>query len=834
MELDLGTWLKKRRRVLDLTQDDLAERATCSVNTIRKIESGDLMPSKALAQEIARALDLPSEAHAEFIQFARNPNATAPENAFTTTQTVPTPSAPAPEKFRVPAPLGLAIGRDHDTNVVTRILRLPTTRLVTLTGPPGTGKTRLALEIAAELQDEFQHGAAFVELAPIPQANLVESAIGQALDVRTTQQTTLTNALRAFLRDKQLLLVLDNLEHLLDAAPLIGELLSDAPQLKILTTSREALRVYGEREIPVAPLTIPTLNPLPAWNALERYAAVQLFVERAQTVKADFELTPANAETIARLCVELDGLPLALEMAAARVKWETPEALLPQLTRRLETLERRTRDVETRQQTLRGAMDWSYDLLERQEKRVLRHLGIFRGGFTIDAADAVCDVSVRASLENLVEKSLVQVEATAADVTRYTLLETIRAYALEKLTAAGETEQARERHWAYFVGIAKTIGTDMLQPASVNALAHLQAEESNLRAALDWTLSSGNGEYALELAGALVPFWYHASQVNEGIAWLDQVLTMNVQVNAELAFTRARARDGYAEFLRMVGNVGPARKLLEEAILDWQRAGEPGRPYLGFALLALSRLALYQGDDALAQQTGEQALQVYAALGDTIGQARAWRRLAEWALNELDYAYSTECIEHAMKLSKSSENQYERGVDYLQRGDIARARGDYVRALQEYENSREVNRTANEVFVETRLLRRFGLLAVMQNDFARGEILLTRAANLALSLNSRPTLAYVFGAMALSAARQARPDDAMRWAGVMDAMLDSAKIVLVVPEIIEHELTLELAKQQASELQRQKWYEEGRKLSPEQAVARLPFVPSDELYQTPT
>ncbi len=820
MELDLGTWLKKRRRALDLTQEDLAERATCSVNTIRKIESGDLMPSKALAQEIARALDLPSEAHAEFIQFARNPNATASENAFTTTQLVTTPNAPAPEKFRVPAPLGPAIGRDHDTNVVTRILRLPTTRLVTLTGPPGTGKTRLALEIAAALQDEFQHGAAFVELAPIPQANLVESAIAQALDVRTTPQTTLTNALRAFLRDTQLLLVLDNLEHLLDAAPLIGELLRAAPQLKILTTSREALHVYGEREVPVAPLTIPILNPLPTWNALERYAAVQLFVERAQTVNADFELTPANAETIARLCVELDGLPLALEMAAARVKWETPEALLPQLTRRLETLERRARDVETRQQTLRGAMDWSYELLEHAEKRALRQLAIFRGGFTANAAESVIGANAPELLPRLVEKSLVQVEEARGQA-RYILLETIREYASEKLNAADEAEHAREKHWAFFLALAKTVGTDMLHPPSPDAIAQLHTEESNLRTALDWTISSGRGEYALELAGALVPFWYHSSQMSEGMAWLAQVLNMNLQVNAELAFTRARARNGYAEFLRLVGATAPARELLEQAIMDWRRSGERGRAHLAFALLALSRLALYQGDDELAGKAAHEALEVYQRLGDELGQARSYRRLTEWALNELDYAYASECIERALDLSNAVGNLFERAADFLQRGDIARARGDYVRAQNDYRAAQEVNQIANEVLIETQLLRRLGLVAALRGDLAQAEGILARAIRVASAVKNRVNLAYVFAALALCAALQKRPDAAMHWVGTMDASLEALANVLIVPEVIEYELTQELVRQQASEADIEKWYAEGRLLSPEQAVAKL-------------
>jgi predicted ATPase/transcriptional regulator with XRE-family HTH domain len=823
MEYPFGAWLKRRRRVLDLTQDDLAARAYCSVNSIRKIESGDLTPSKALAQEIARALAIPDAQQAEFIRFARTADATAAENAFSDAPGVeaaePAPLASGlPTKFQPPAALTALIGRERDVNVIRHTLRLPAARLVTLTGAPGTGKTRLALQVASELAEEYEHGAAFVALAAVSHGALLERALAEALAVRPSGSETLSSALRAFLRPKQLLLVLDSFEHVLDSAALAGELLSHAPRLKILTTSREPLRIYGERELPIAPLALPPLTPLPPPEALKRVAAVQLFSERAQQVKPDFVLTRANAEAVARICVALDGLPLAIEMAAARVKWETPQIVLEQLHKHVQSLGG-GRQLDPRQESWRSAMDWSYDLLDVAEQRVLRQFGVFRGGFTLDAADALCLCDTRPVMERLVEKSLVRHEGGAQRNARYSLLEMVREYALEKLNAHGESEAASERHWAFYTTLTKHVGTDLLQPESAEALARVRLEQDNVRAALDWAVSTGRADKALELVGALVPFWYHTSAINEGAAWIDRVLPMKVQLNQELAFTRARVRDGYAEFLRMTGEGRSARALTEEAIADWRRAGAAARPYLGFALLGFSRLALYQGDDEAARASAQEALAIYTELQDPVGQARAWRRLAEWALHDMDYAYAMECIDHAIAFADATANTFERGIDYLQRGDIARARGKYDLAEQDYKSARRENETMPDVFLQARLTRGMGALAALRGEVAQSEMLLRQATRLAFEIKSRSAVAYCFASLALHAALQKQTARAMRWLGAMDAALEAVQMVLVVPELLEYEQTMELVNQQAPRERLQKWYAEGNVMSAEQAAA---------------
>lgn len=839
MDLEFGLWLKKRRRILDLTQDDLAARATCSVNTIRKIESGALIPSRDLALEIARALQLPPETHSEFVRFARTPDSTAPEYAFSDTPgntgqlLAPAPardpsaqrgadtSRPLvePVKFQPPAPLAAAIGREHDTGIVTRLLRLPPVRLVTLTGPPGTGKTRLAIEVAGELQNEFEHGAAFVALAPIAEAGLVESAIAGALDLRATLHSSLADALRAFLRDKQILLVLDNFEHVLDAAPVVTNLLIHAPRLKVLATSRERLRVYGERELPIAPLLLPSLSPLPPWTEIENYAAVQLFVDRAQAVKADFEITPENAEAVARLCIGLDGIPLALEMAAARVKWETPGQLLPQLTRRLETLRTRSRESEPRQQTLRGAIDWSYERLEENERFVLRQLGVFRGGFTREAASAVCNQPVDETLENLVEKSLVKMESE----TRYTLLEMLREYALEKLDGESpfDSPTAQLRHAEFFTGVAEAY-EPTLRSAGGFDLAHvLDPDRDNLRAALEWTITHGEGALALRLAASLSSYWDRKSAVGEGTRWLDRVLAMDTRLDEDLLFARAKARDTYAEFVRLNGDYGRARKLLEQALDDWRGAGERGKPYLANALIPSSRVALDQGDDDLAYELGLESLRVNTELNDLAGLCQSYRRLADWALTQRNFTAAGEYVARSMEFAEAADSDHERCTTLRFRGDLARSLGNYDAANADYALALKLNETIKDDYATIRMERSLGVVALLQGDLTRGETLIRQAAQLADTVGNHAALALSFSNAAFGAALRGNPQRAAQLLGGMDTLIEKVQMRLIAPDLFEYEQTIQLLETQAPTIDLECWRQEGKNLSSPDSLALL-------------
>ncbi len=675
MKLEFGSWLKRRRRLLDLTQEDLAQRAHCSVNTVRKIESGDLTPSRQLALSMARALDLDPAHDQAFVQLVRTPGATAREDAFSNPPNVELPPAAPlpPARFRAPFPLTSAIGREHDTSVIMRVLRLPTGRLVTLTGPPGTGKTRLALEVANALDAEFEHGVAFVALAPLTHAEFVESTIAEQLDVREAADMPLSTALRAFLRDKQLLLVLDNFEHLPDAAPLVPDLLRAAPKLKVLVTSREPLRVYGEREIPVSPLELPPLSPLPPWGELERFSATQLFVERAQQVKPDFELNAANAETIAQLTVGLDGLPLAIEMAAARVKWDSPQALLGQWKRRLSLLKSSTRDSDPRQRTLRGAIDWSYDRLQTPEQQALRELGVFRGSFSLEAAQAVLDDAPADVLERLVEKSLVKYETGTEEGTRYALLEMIREYALERLEAEGDAGGTRERHARYFRAQASKLGTRHW--TDLAALGEFSVRDTdNYRAAIEWYTVNHPTE-GLGLVIDICDFWTDSYLVREARDRLAELvpLCQDSAIYARGLNTAAGLALMQGDHEECVALAGQARRVAEER-------GQ--RDELGLSLQMIGRVAIYHAEYARAEELLLAAREHFAAMGMGEYEAYVLNNLGIIAKDRGDLALAGTYHEEALAMRRRLELKDWIPQSLLNLSIVAYWEGNYERAIE--------------------------------------------------------------------------------------------------------------------------------------------------------
>lgn len=740
MELAFGAWLKRRRRGLDLTQEDLAKRALCSVNSIRKIEAGDLIPSKVLALELARVLAVPVQTHAEFIRFARMPGATAPENSFALAGAPFTPRSPsAAPKFVPPTPLTATLGREQDARVVSGTLRLPAARLVTLTGPPGTGKTRLALEVAAELGQDFEHGAGFVPLAPVSQPALVETAIAQALDLRDAAQTSSGAALRTFLRDKNLLLVLDNFEHLLGAAPLVNDLLTRAPRLKILATSREPLHVYGERELPVTPLALPPLAPLPPWSKLEDYAAVQLFVERAQAVKPDFELSAENAEAIARLCVGLDGLPLAIEMAAARVKWETPEQLLPHLARRLEAFSGRPRDLAARQRTLRGAIDWSFELLDALERRVLRHLGVFRASFKLEAAQAVCGIPLETILDALVEKSLVKRTGELEDAPRYGLLEMIREYALEQLEAAKEAEQARIRHAGYFQRAAHASWHER-EFGAQGVPQHLEIRDlENFRSALEW-FSENDAAGAVEFASDLGEFWTDAGLVREGRVWF-QILLPKIQDSPTLA----RGRNAAATLTLVHGDLEEAQTLAERANELAERFGLAGE--IGQHLLTLGRIAIVRAEYPRAEQSLRAALKQFQSSGLRAQAANAWDSLGVAAKDrgELDRAKEYHLAALELRRGLGAQNAISQSLVNL--AILAYWSGDYAGAIRYGNESIAVPSTDGNLRRNAYALDTIGMAQFKQSRLEEAMETLQQSAQLLQPVGDKRGIAMVLNDM---------------------------------------------------------------------------------------
>ena len=381
-ELSFGRWLKARRKALDVTQEALSERVGCAVDTLRRVEAERLRPSRELAERLAEQLALDEAETERFVQAARQVRSVTPAAA--------SGSAPAPPHRRLPVPLTPLIGRAAEVATVSRLLHQDTVRLLTLTGPGGIGKTRLALQVGGEVLHAFRDGVWFVDLAPLTDPEQVASAIAATLGVKDAGGQPVLERLTTFLQGKHLLLLLDNFEQLIAAAPIVADLLRAAPQLTVLVTSRVVLHLYGEHEYPVPPLTLPDPQQRVSLETVSQYEAVTLFIQRALAVKPDFHVTNETAPAVAEICVRLDGLPLAIELAAARIKLFAPQALLARLEQRLKTLTGGARDLPARHQTLRAALDWSYHLLTADEQHLFARLGVFVGGWTLEAVTAVC------------------------------------------------------------------------------------------------------------------------------------------------------------------------------------------------------------------------------------------------------------------------------------------------------------------------------------------------------------------------------------------------------------------------------------------------------------
>jgi predicted ATPase/DNA-binding XRE family transcriptional regulator len=525
-----GAWVKARRRALGLTQSALAQAAGVAEVTVRKIEADERRPSGQVAALLAERLRLDGPARDRFLLAAR---------AELSPDQLPLVAERQPAALPVP-PTAL-IGREADLAALRAALTDEGTQLLTLTGPPGIGKTRLAIELARAVTDQFAGAVTFVALAPLADPELVAATLAQALDVAPAPGEPLLRPLLARLQGRQLL-ILDNFEQVLPAAGLLAELLAQSADLRVVVTSRAALRLRAEHEYPVPPLALPEPGTAQesitgAEDAPRTVAAVQLFAARARAVAPGFRLSAANTATVSAICTRLDGLPLAIELAAARTRSMSLTTLLERLDRRLDLLTDGPPDLPSRQRTLRGAIGWSYELLRPPEQRLLAWLGAFVGGFTLDDLEAVlalapaaraelpAPAAASAVLTILIDHSLVQVAADDQGALRFGLLETVRAFARERL-ASDDNEPARRCHARHYHALALELVTRLTTDARGQALARLEGELGNLRAAFDWSLAAGDAALAGGLNGAAISLWIERGRLAEGRAWSERLLAL--------------------------------------------------------------------------------------------------------------------------------------------------------------------------------------------------------------------------------------------------------------------------------------------------------------------
>ena len=666
-----------------------------------------------------------------------------------------------------PTPL---VGRAAEVAAVCALLRRDGARLVTLTGPGGSGKTRLALQVAAEALDAFPDGVYFVPLAPLVDPDLVAPTVARALGLAEAEgRPGAAQQLHAYLRDKRLLLVLDNFEQVLAAAPLVAELLAAAPGLRVLVTSRAPLHLSGEHDVAVPPLALPDPRHPPPPEQIGQYEAVQLFIERARAARADFTVTEATAAAVAEICARLDGLPLAIELAAARVRLLPPPALLARLGQRLRLLTGGPRDLPARQQTLRGAIEWSHALLDPAGRALFRRLAVFSGGFSLDAAEAICTgvsdavLDVLDGVGALVDQSLLREVEDVGGEPRFAMLETIREYATEQLVVSGEAEAVRRRHAEYFAGLAEASERVIHSSQQARWLARFEADHNNLRAALGWVLDAGEVELGLRLGGALGNFWWIHWHIAEGARWLEALLAHPGTASVPDT-VRARGLIAAAGVLIHVpdrAHMARAREYAEEALALYRRLGEHDRRVnLTIALGALGTVAYYEGDYDQAISLVEEGLaraQADAAAdpGDARGKfyaAAALDMLGLVAAMRGEHERALGLLERALALMRELGGAHGIALVLNDLGMVACYVGDSARATAQLAEVVTLTRTLGARYRTARALHSLGVaVCYHQGDPAGAAILYEEALPLLREFGDQPGTARTLHNLGLAA-----------------------------------------------------------------------------------
>src|SRR5574340_116928 len=775
-----GEWVRRQRKSLDLTQEALAGLVNCAVITIKKIEMDERHPSRLMAERLADCLSIPQEERVAFLQVARGERAT---------YRLPLPAGPgvspvAAPASNLPAPATPLVGRRKELTEASLLLRRHA-RLLTLTGTGGVGKSHLALELAHKLRPNFPGGVFFVSCASIHDPDLVLSKIAEALKIKENAGQTLQETVLEQIGQQVMLLLLDNFEHLLLAATLVADLLSSAPGLRILITSRTPLQLSNEHLLALHPLSLPTLQPEVSMKAdfsdLARSEAVRLFVSRVRVRSPEYKLSQTTAPLVAEICQHLDGLPLAIELAAAQVSRMPVEKLHSRMEHRLDILTQGFRDFPSRHQGLRRTFDWSFDRLDASEQCLFSRLGVFSGGFTLEAVDAVCSLgSPQPVLEGLVDKNMV----INLDGARYDMLETIREYAVERLGSAGEIESTRFAHLEYYTKLMETAEPLLWGTEFETWRPRIIADLDNIRAALRWSLErhdsmTGEIELGARIAGASWYFWFVFGRSSEARRWLEIALQKVPQ-----------AGDVRAKLLVALGS------------LIWQQGDLPAAPQAMSASVALYR-ALHN-DHGLAEATHilahlifdqqqypeandifHESVALYQSFGNQVMIGTLISDLGMTACHLGDLPAARKYYEESIALFDRENANTQKGQACIRLGDIARQEGDYREAKMMYQRGLQINR-------ELKIRRgigwanqKLGFIALHEGDFRRAQALFTESLGTQVEAGNQQGIAESLAGLASSLVMIGDGERAARFFGAASGILTRTGMPLAPVDLLE-------------------------------------------------
>jgi predicted ATPase/serine/threonine protein kinase len=718
------------------------------------------------------------------------------------------------------------VGREKEVAAAKELLLRQDVRLVTVTGPGGIGKTRLAVQVASGLVERFPGGTHFVPLSSLSDPALIASVIVQTLGIREAGGQSPLEILKENLRDSRrppMLLVMDNFEHLIQAAPTVAALLAMGTNLKIMVTSRAALHVYGEHEFPVPPLALPDSRSMPPVEILSQYPAVALFVQRAVAVKPDFELNRENAPAVTEICARLDGLPLAIELAAARVKVLSPSSMRTRLASRLQLLTGGARDLPQRQQTLRAAMDWSYDLLSPAEQKLFRRLSVFVGGCNLEGVEAVCDTKRDLDLDlldgmaSMVDKSLVQVEQAKGE-SRFVMLETIREYALEKLKASGEEALTKRAHAAYCLVLAEEETAEQSSAEGAEWMERLALEHDNFRAGLEWLTEAGDAEWGLRLGAALFRFWEMREYLSEGRDRLGKLL----KLTEAAAPTKARARALFAAGVLAgeQGNYESADALMREN-LDIARQLQDTQG-VAVSLNALAVHARDRGELAVASSLFEESLVLWREFDDQKAVARSLSNLANVVKLQGDCVRARSLYAECLSIFEDLGDRTGVAWSMNYQGDVVRDQGDSAAARALYEQGLAMFRELGDRWGTAGTLADLGTLAREEGNYLVASSLYRESIKIFQDLDHKRGIARLLECFACSAAKvQLEAERSLLLAGAAAALRQSIGAPLTPAEQAKLEAGLHPARQALTNTAGEAAWLEGWALPVEKAIEEV-------------